>query len=243
MDATTPEQDSFRWGRRDLIAFATFFIATVVFLPFIAFLILRAFQPNLQMKNFSTSQKIVIQAAMDLLWIAFIFFLAKGLHGQPILRTLRVVRTPVGLIVRFAIAGVLLGLLIALLSMFLPVSSRSVVEGAASLTLVVLFGGILGPILEEIVFRGFVFKVVEDAYDASLAVPVTTLLFAGLHLSQLGGSWAAFIVILILGYLLTVVRQRTGSLIPSIIMHTAYNSTILGLGALATMLGHAGRVS
>jgi membrane protease YdiL (CAAX protease family) len=235
------EQASFRWGRRDLIAFATFFIVTVIFLPFVAFLVLHAFEPTVQMENFSSTQRIWIQAAMDLLWIAFIFLLVKGLHGQPILRTLRVVRTPLSTIARFAIAGVLLGLVIVMLSQFLPVSSGAAVEGAASLTLVVLFGGVLGPILEEIVFRGFVFKVVEDAYDASLAVPVTTVLFAGLHLPQLGGSWSAFVVILIVGYLFTVVRRRTGSLIPSIMMHTAYNSTILGLGALATMLGHAGR--
>jgi membrane protease YdiL (CAAX protease family) len=109
------------------------------------------------------------------------------------------------------------------------------------LLLVVLFGSVPGPILEELVFRGFLFKVVEDAYDASLAVPVTAILFAGLHLSQLGGNWPAFIVIFIVGYLLTVVRRRTGSVVPSMVMHIAYNSTILGITAMAMLKGPASR--
>jgi membrane protease YdiL (CAAX protease family) len=146
---------------------------------------------------------------------------------------------------RFAVAGFLLALIFLLLSSFFPAPSKSAIEALPenipSLALVVLFGSILGPILEEIVFRGFLFKVVEDAYDASLAVPVTALLFAGLHLSQLAGNWPAFAVIFVVGYVLTVVRRRTGSIIPSIIMHTAYNSTILGISALAIIIGHGAR--
>ena len=89
--------------------------------------------------------------------------------------------------------------------------------------------------LDWMVFRGVVFKVVEDVYAASLAVPVTTVLFAGLHLSQLGSNWPAFLVILGVGYVLTLVRQRTGSVISSIIMHTTYNATILGIAAFASI--------
>jgi len=38
------------------------------------------------------------------------------------------------------------------------------------------------------------------------------------------------------GYVLTVVRKRTDSLIPSVIMHTTYNAMIFGLPALGSML-------
>jgi membrane protease YdiL (CAAX protease family) len=231
----------FRWTRRDLIAFVSFFIATVIFLPLLAFLVLRVFDPALQMENFSNTQKVLIQATMDTLWIAFILFLVKGRHHQPIFRTLRFVRAENASPIKFALAGFLMALISILLSSVLfPAPSPSGIEklpnAASSLVLVLVFGSLMGPVLEEIVFRGFVFKVVEDVYAASLAVPVTTVLFAGLHLSQLGSNWPAFLVILVVGYLLTLVRQKTGSIIPSIIMHTTYNATILGIAAFAWML-------
>jgi membrane protease YdiL (CAAX protease family) len=194
------------------------------------------------MENFSSAQKVLIQATMDVLWIGFILFLVKGRHGQPILRTLRCVRVPGQSLARFALAGFLMALAVSLLSSFLPAPSHSAIEmspeAPLSMALVILFGSVLGPALEEIVFRGFLYKVVEDAYAESLAVPVTTVVFAGLHLSQLGSNWPAFIVILVVSYVLTLVRQRTGSVIPSIIMHTTYNTTILGI---AMMVGHGAR--
>ena len=39
----------FRWTRLDLIAFISFFIASIFFLPLLAFLLLRVFEPTLQL--------------------------------------------------------------------------------------------------------------------------------------------------------------------------------------------------
>ena len=230
----------FRWTRLDLIAFISFFIASIFFLPLLAFLLLRVFEPTLQFENFSTVQRVLIQATMDALWLAFIVFLVKGRHRQPIFQTLRFVRIGKAAMLRYALGGFLLALIFVFLSSLLfptpsPSGIEKLPETPLSLTLVLLFGAVVGPFLEEVVFRGFVFKVVEDVYAASLAVPVTTVLFAGLHLSQLGSNWPAFLVILGVGYVLTLVRQRTGSVISSIIMHTTYNATILGIAAFASI--------
>jgi len=48
-------------------------------------------------------------------------------------------------------------------------------------------------------------------------------------------------VILLVGYVLTIVRQRTHSVIPSVIIHTAYNAMIFGAAALGALLGSVGR--
>ena len=242
-----PGQDSaFRWTRRDLIAFLTFFIASVFFLPLLAFLVLRVFEPKLEFENFSNTQRILIQATMDILWLAFIVFLVKRRDHQPIFETLRFVRVRNRSLLRYALGGFLLALMSLLSSsLFFPTPSPSGIEKLPtapwSLVLVLVFGSLVGPFLEEIVFRGFVFKVVEDVYAESLAVPVTTVLFAGLHLSQIGSNWPAFIVILVVGYVLTRVRQKTGSVIPSIVMHTTYNATILSIATLAWLITPAGR--
>ena len=90
---------------------------------------------------------------------------------------------------------------------------------------------------EEIIFRGFIFSVLDDLYGSKAAVPITAILFAVLHMSQLLGNWAAIAAILLVGYAFTIVRHRTGSVIPCIIMHTAYNSMIFAVQAIATLVG------
>jgi len=68
-------------------------------------------------------------------------------------------------------------------------------------------------------------------------VPSTAALFTLLHVPQLWGSWAGILLILLVGYVLSLVRDRTNSLIPSFIIHTAYNAMLFGVFALSTLLG------
>src|SRR5438552_3472068 len=103
----------------------------------------------------------------------------------------------------------------------------------------VVFGvfGICGaPFFEEVIFRGFLFRVLFDARGAGTAVSVTAILFALLHVPQLWGSWAGVALIFVVGYVLSLVRWRSNSLIPSFIIHTSYNAMLFGVFALSTFV-------
>jgi membrane protease YdiL (CAAX protease family) len=105
----------------------------------------------------------------------------------------------------------------------------------------VVFCITMAPLLEEIIFRSFIFSALRDLTGSRMAIPITTVSFAALHLTQLRGNWPAVAVILLVGYVLTIVRHRTNSVIPSVIIHTAYNSMIFGaaaLGALVSSVHH-----
>ena len=245
MEASGSEQPGwFRWGRPDLVAFAVFFIATVFFLPLVAFFVLRVFDPQLQIETLSGVQQILVQALMDIVLVAFILLLVKALHGQPILPTLHIIKhdRQIG---RLILAGALLALTVLLASSFFPSPSKSPLERLlttrSSVVVFVIFGIALAPLLEEIIFRGFLFTALEDVYGVRAAVPVTAFLFAALHVSQLRGNWPAVAVIFVVGYVFTVVRRRSGSIIPSVIMHTAYNTMIFGISALAAVFGHGSK--
>ena len=69
-----------------------------------------------------------------------------------------------------------------------------------------------------------------------IAVSVTAILFALLHLPQLWGSWAGVVLIFVVGYVLSYVRLRANSLIPSFIIHTSYNAMLFGVFALSTFV-------
>src|SRR5207237_9702555 len=98
------------------------------------------------------------------------------------------------------------------------------------------FAIVFAPLFEEIIFRGLRLKVLFDISGPGIAVTATAILFALLHLPQLWGSWAGVILIFVVGYVLSLVRQRSNSLIPSFIIHTSYNTMLFGVFALSTFV-------
>lgn len=59
-----------------------------------------------------------------------------------------------------------------------------------------------------------------------LAILVTGVLFGMMHAVQLGWAWGPVVLLALVGIALTAVRARTGSLIPSWLMHATYNATL-----------------
>jgi membrane protease YdiL (CAAX protease family) len=85
---------------------------------------------------------------------------------------------------------------------------------AASFVAIVL----IGPVVEELLYRGVGFSLLEP-YGARVAVGVTALLFGlghGLLLSLAALIWFGIVVAL--------VRLRTGSIYPAILVHSTFNA-------------------
>ena len=81
---------------------------------------------------------------------------------------------------------------------------------------------ILGPIAEEIFFRGFSYNVIKKRWGPQAAAILTAAVFAGLHANLLG-----FLPIMALGILLVYVYEKTGSLIPAITIHIVHNGLMI----------------
>ncbi len=86
---------------------------------------------------------------------------------------------------------------------------------------------------EEFLFRGVVQGRLREAFKPGIAIPVTAALFATVHYFSLtGGSGARFIAITIL-FLPSLVfgytYERTRNLVVPILIHGAYNSTLIML--------------
>jgi membrane protease YdiL (CAAX protease family) len=85
-----------------------------------------------------------------------------------------------------------------------------------------IFVTLLGPIVEEIFFRGFAYRALRERLGIFKAIAITSLAFAALHTNLAG-----FVPILILGVLLAYLAERTNSIIPSITVHVIHNTAIL----------------
>jgi membrane protease YdiL (CAAX protease family) len=83
---------------------------------------------------------------------------------------------------------------------------------------------IVGPIVEELMFRGVGYGLLEP-FGRGRAIVIVGLAFALIH-----GLFAGFLVIATFGIGITYLRSRTGSIYPCIILHASYNALGLVLG-------------
>ncbi|TAH34258.1 CPBP family intramembrane metalloprotease [Candidatus Saccharibacteria bacterium] len=100
------------------------------------------------------------------------------------------------------------------------------VSGFVPLALTFVSLVVLPPIVEETVFRGFIFSGLRGKYRFILAALVTSALFATAHLEFGNGKpllWIAAIDTFTLSMVLCYIREKTGSIVPTIFIHAIKN--------------------
>lgn len=79
------------------------------------------------------------------------------------------------------------------------------------------------PLVEEVVFRGVLYSGLRKRLGVAWAAAVVILIFAAIHVPQYWPNTAAILTILILSSVLTVLRARTGRLLPCVVLHFFFN--------------------
>jgi uncharacterized protein len=152
---------------------------------------------------------------------------AAGVSGGPIRETLAIRRVPL----RSAAIAAAVGLVVVLISEAVldpifnggaqqgiepthsPATTHQWVAVAVATVMLVL----VAPVAEELVFRGLGF-----AAFGQVAVPVTSLLFAVAH-----GLPSLVVEVAVAGLVLAEIRRRTGSVLPGVSVHMAFNGLAL----------------
>ena len=83
---------------------------------------------------------------------------------------------------------------------------------------------VTAPLVEEIIFRGVLYSALRRLVGEVGAVLFVVLVFAVIHVPQYWPSYGVIGVILFLSLVLTLVRARTGQLLPCFIIHLVFNS-------------------
>ena len=97
--------------------------------------------------------------------------------------------------------------------------SKMVVEALNNnYILIFLLAVILGPICEEIIFRGYLFKILKIRLNNFYAIILNSIIFGIIHFEL-----SAIIPAVILGISLSLIRLKTNNLIPSTIIHSLHN--------------------
>ncbi|HVW08838.1 MAG TPA: type II CAAX endopeptidase family protein [Bryobacteraceae bacterium] len=125
--------------------------------------------------------------------------------------------------------GLVLSLVAILLQYLLQTPEKEtpfekMLSDPASRIAVALMGVTLGPIVEELLFRGFLQPLLIGAAGVFPGILITSLVFGALHLTQNANIWQSGVVIMFVGFVLGTVRHVSGSTRASTIVHVAYNS-------------------
>jgi membrane protease YdiL (CAAX protease family) len=169
----------------------------------------------------------------QLIWYSLIFgslyALLRLRYGQPFWRSLGWRVPVIGAAASF-FAGPLLAVLIGLLGSVLRTPEitlpfQEMLRGRPTILLFAVFVVILGPLCEELAFRGFLLPLLVRSFGAAAGIILTGFLFGSLHAPEYGWHWQHVVLISTAGSVFGWVRFKTGSTAAAAFMHSTYNLT------------------
>jgi len=224
-EAPPPERYPF-WGYIDLLFFIGLAVASMVFAMALAQLAAWALGVPRQDYIF------VMVPAQFLGWFllfAGMALLLRSRYGRPFWDSLgwnpgRLSSTVL------VLAGVGMAFAVALLSVVLKTPDidspmKEYLSRGPSVVLLALFGTTVGPLCEELAFRGLMQPLFVRTLGAIPGVLLAALPFGLLHLQQYSWSWRHGLLITAAGAGFGWMRQATGSTRAAVVMHVAYNCT------------------
>lgn len=161
--------------------------------------------------------------------VGALFLLISGKYGQPFWTALGWTMAFRGAILS-VVAGPVLAVGVSVLGVMMRAPEvgdpiRGMITGRVSLAVVVVFGVIVAPFVEELFFRGFLFPLVARSIGPWLGMVATAVLFALPHGAQNEWAWQQLTLIALAGVAFGFARYRTGATSASFLMHASFNAT------------------
>jgi len=225
------------WSARDLLLFVAslpFALILSKIVVLIGYVVLRPFagwRAPAEAAQSETIFLLVEQGVFYVLIVGFLFLLARLRHHQPFWKSMGWKMPTVTQALIYLAGGGGLALAVSLALSVRPDSQPFPLERlfnsrTASYAIGIFAIGV-APAVEELVFRGLLFAILERAMGLRFAVVATAALFAGLHVPEYWHAWHHIFMILVVGLVFSFARGSTGSLTPSIILHIGYNALII----------------
>jgi membrane protease YdiL (CAAX protease family) len=123
--------------------------------------------------------------------------------------------------------GILLSFVVGAAAQLFPPKEKlpveQVMQDHRTALFFLLMAVIIAPVIEETLFRGFLYPVVARSFGVPAGIIITGILFGLLHGSQLGNNLWLIVIMSTVGALFTWIRARLDTVLASFIVHTAYN--------------------
>ncbi len=225
------------WKPADLVLFLAFIPIAYVLAGFVALAGYSAFQPlaGWRLTTRALGHNVFFMLASELILYAFVlvylYVLIVVHYRAPFWAALRWRALSGARTAQFLLGGILLAFAVAAAPTIFPERKtfplEQMLSHPTSAYAVGIFGVVVAPFMEELVFRGVLFAFFERLAGLVFATMGTALLFGALHLQEYWGAWNHAFLIFMVGFVLSFTRAKTGSLVPSVLLHIAYNATLV----------------
>jgi uncharacterized protein len=184
------------------------------------------------------ARTLVFQSFMYVFLVGALYLVIAWRYGRPFWGALGW-NFPIPHALLLLVAGPALAIALSALGVILHAPSDGsqievLIKSRASLAMVMLFGVVLAPIFEEMLFRGFLLPLLARSVGPWLGILLTAVPFALLHGAQNHWAWQPVVLIGVAGLMFGTVRYKTGSTTSAFLMHSAYNA----MGFLGYTLTH-----
>jgi membrane protease YdiL (CAAX protease family) len=127
-------------------------------------------------------------------------------------------------------SGCLLAILVSVATLSIHTNDHApiqeVLRNRNSAILLMSMAVLVAPLVEETVFRGYLYPLFAKSFGIVPGVLLTGILFGLMHGYQLGWTWGVVIMLVLVGITFTFARARTGTVLASFLLHLGYNSMI-----------------
>jgi membrane protease YdiL (CAAX protease family) len=236
------------WSLRDLFLFVIFTVAAMVGANLLAlggYALLRSLlgweTASHRLYN-DTFFLVSLQTIFHGLVLAYIVLLVVVNYRQPFWEALRWRPLSPRAAWNSLAGGVLLALVVVAFPPILPHTQdyplQRLFSSPQAAYTIGAFAIFIAPFMEELIFRGVLFRFFEERVGLGFAVAATAVLFAGLHISEYWGAWNHVLLIFVVGIVFSLARGLTGSVAPSFVLHLAYNATLMLMLYVGTQQFH-----
>jgi membrane protease YdiL (CAAX protease family) len=233
--SVAPNPDNPPWGvlLGVGVTLASFFLLLVVqlFLVIPYIWSFHTFDP-VEIANIAKSQKAILLSIIGiipahLLTLGVAWTVVTGFRKRPFFRTLGWSWSPrLGVWSCLGITLLLLGAAQGLTALFGDPETdleRMILSSTAARYTIAALATFTAPLVEEVVFRGVLYSGLRKRIGAAWGAVIVILIFAAIHVPQYLPNVAAISTILLLSSVLTIVRARTGRLLPCVAIHFFFN--------------------
>jgi uncharacterized protein len=239
-----PEDFRVPWGWADLAAFVVLAIAGFLLLSLLISTGLAISGVDIRRLQKSPHEvillNILIQVVLDLGLIAYLAVQMRVRFRSPFWRTIGWRKLETGRfskrVVYFGLvlAGFFLSIIVSLGSALFPPNKDLPIEvlfqDRNTTLLFMLIAVLLAPVVEETIFRGYIYPVIGRSFGMVWGIVATGTLFGLLHAEQLWGGWGQIALLIFVGIVLTFARAFSRSVVTGFVIHTSYNSIqVIGL--------------
>jgi len=247
--SSLPEDLRIPWSWVHLVVFLVFGFGSLVIVQLGGVLLLSAnkhlSQKQLQQLIESKPQFLV---GTNILWFALIFLFLyvtlSVLRGLPFWQTLGWKKLNTDSIAgkgspwMYFFSGCGLAIFVAIASSRIKnvehVPIQELFKSRTGAMLLMAMAIFIAPLVEETVFRGYLYPLFAKSLGVLPGIVITGALFGLMHGAQLGWTWGLVGLLTLVGVIFTFARARTGTVVASFLLHLGYNSMIAVTSFIAT---------